>query len=431
MNKVAFLDTNTLLHFRPIREINWCEVCESEFVDLIINTTVLSELDKIKVLHNNSTIKKRAQNNLVFFHDIIKGNGNEFISENVRLQFIDVEPNKEIFNNNALSEQIIDDRILATMLEYNLTSPNKMILITNDIGLLMKAKRFDFLALQLPDKYKLEINDEKDKELASLRNEVLTLKNKLPKLQILFNNNKDSIRFRLRKLKIPEDYLQRKLIDIKKQYPHTTIEQQYSTRGIMNLLLKSITTEITPESIDEYNRKLDLFYNDYKTFILEKLLYITKISLTYKLEFILVNNGNALAKNVKIRFHFPDGFELSENTYDLVKPTPPTPPYFDNGLNFSFGLSNFLSSHNSYIPNIDYSKLPKPNVGGFRIKKTNSFDVECNVRELMHTYNDSLDELYISFKNYDEVKSFNFDYYVISENMPRQTEGQLNVIIIK
>lgn len=434
MKKYLFIDTNTFLHFKSIEEIDWCQLFGIDSVVLIICSPVISELDKIKIFNNNSVIKKRAQHTLTLFNDIINASKLQEIRKNVNVTFWDKEPSERTFTENTLSSQITDDRILASMLEYDKDKKNNLILLTNDTGLLLKSRRLNIVSKPLPDEYIQAINDERDKELVVIKNELKSLKNSLPKLKILFENNKNTINFRNRKLKIPEDYVSKKIEELKKRFPHTTLQEVNSKiNPFWRLLLNSQDIGIKQEEIDKYNDELINFYDSYKNYILEKLLYIAQRSLTYRIGLKLVNEGNALAKKIHIHFHFPDGFELFKHNYYSNKPEPPIPPKFSNSNNFSISLSDIESFINPLknIPlhhNIDFSKLPKPNVSSFNIKKGNSYDVNCKVGELMHTYNTSLDDLFITFENYSELKSFNFVYEIIAENTPQPFEGKLNII---
>src|SRR5688572_6740645 len=44
----AFIDTNALLHYPPIKEIDWCEVCSADAVTIVLCLPVIKELDRYK-----------------------------------------------------------------------------------------------------------------------------------------------------------------------------------------------------------------------------------------------------------------------------------------------------------------------------------------------------------------------------------------------
>lgn len=55
---VLFIDTNILLHFKPLKEIDWLEVTGAKAVRLVICLEVIKELDKHK---RNTRLQKRAE----------------------------------------------------------------------------------------------------------------------------------------------------------------------------------------------------------------------------------------------------------------------------------------------------------------------------------------------------------------------------------
>lgn len=131
--------------------------------------------------------------------------------------------------------------------------------------------------------------------------------------------------------------------------------------------------------------------------------------------------------------HFPDGFELSNDTEIISKPQPPDIPkdfasFITTSSNLIKGISSYL-----YIPDINLlmasSRLNyyNENVKLIDIKKINSYKVDYKIQKIKHHQVEKLDKLYAIFENADVIKSFNINYEVNADNLPEVVNGKLEV----
>src|SRR4051812_46229924 len=101
---VAFLDTNAHLHYPPLPDVDWCAVCQTEAVILMVCLPVIKELDKYK---SDGRLGERAQARI---REIGKASGTE-IRPGVTLAIYNVPLRREDFPD-TLSIDEADDKIV-------------------------------------------------------------------------------------------------------------------------------------------------------------------------------------------------------------------------------------------------------------------------------------------------------------------------------
>ncbi len=89
---------------------------------------------------------------------------------------------------------------------------------------------------------------------------------------------------------------------------------------------------------------------------------------------------------------------------------------------------SFLNPNLAYrLPHVE---LPG-NVSGPTIRRSSSYDVEFHVRRLKHGFSEALDPLFLTFDSYEEARSFAIDFRINAGNMPKESAGQLHVVVDK
>lgn len=134
-------DTNALLSNPDIE--NWKFKDVTKF-NLLLVPTVSSELDRLKVFHNNKNIREKCKKIIRKLNEYGRRGtlteGVPVIKNKIWVRAIAVEPD---FNNTLswLDIQNNDDRILASFIEIMRFHPNSIIiLVTNDLNLQNKAE---------------------------------------------------------------------------------------------------------------------------------------------------------------------------------------------------------------------------------------------------------------------------------------------------
>ena len=87
-----FVDTNVLLHYRRLEEIDWLNLSKSKEVVIILCPVVVRELDHHKVSHPQNKFRKRAQEIITSLHSRLSGAASNVIRDGVRLEFLAEDP---------------------------------------------------------------------------------------------------------------------------------------------------------------------------------------------------------------------------------------------------------------------------------------------------------------------------------------------------
>ena len=92
-----FVDTNILLHYVPLDQVDWNEVCGTNSVTILIAPIVIEELDKQK-RNSNAKISKRAKTVVKRIGEIgLKRNLSPFVSFEVITKRPSIDLYEKIF----------------------------------------------------------------------------------------------------------------------------------------------------------------------------------------------------------------------------------------------------------------------------------------------------------------------------------------------
>ena len=410
-----FVDTNILLHFVPLDQVDWNEVCGTSSVTILIAPIIIDELDKHK-RNSNAKISKRAKTVVKRIGEIgLKGNLSPFVS----FEVITKRPPIDLYQKYSLDKEEQDDRLLAAILDYKQTHDQTIKLISNDLGPNLKCLSLEIGTLSLPEKYELkEEEDDLTKENTRLKEQINKLKSGIPKLSLVFPDGKTFHTIKLN----PFDFSAFK----KEKMQEIEMENPYMPKPKEDKLAWAFRSPfLTEKSIDDYNSDLAKYYLEYESYLSECEQYFVERNLTAELKFKLVNEGVVPAENIDFKLHFPDGF-LLKNHIPKNKADKPRPP-FKPGEALTLNPMIFSS----------FSPPPQPNpisfVGrGFAsIKKTNSYDVTFDLSVLKHNQDFVFKDVFLTFDNLDSALGFNIDYKLYAANIPDVLTGQLNVIVEK
>jgi hypothetical protein len=409
-----FIDTNIILHFTPLDQVDWAEVCGEQKVNILFAPVVIEELDKQK-RNSNSRISKRAKNAVKKIGEIgITGNW----TDNISIQVITKRPASETYLNHSLNREEQDDRLLAAIIEFKATSDGKVKLITNDLGPKLKCLSLGVEAMSLPDKYELkEEDDDVIKENNKLKEQINKYKSGVPKLSLQFDNDESFIAIRLKRFDF-SDFKSLKMSEIEREHPYMEVPKEDTLRWAFRHPF------VNEESIKNYNLDLAKFYLEYETYLSECEAHFVKLNLTESIKFKLFNKGVIPAGDIDVKLHFPDGFSLKDrkpkNTAE--KPRPPFKP------GEALTLNPYIFSSIAR-PNIDALSFPAK--GSPSIKKTNSYDVAFDLDTLKHNQEFIFEELFVTFDSFENAVGFKVDYKIFAANIPDVLTGQLNVIVEK
>jgi rRNA-processing protein FCF1 len=394
---------------------------------LIIAPIVLRELDKKKDSDQNDKIRKRCRDTI---KELEKYHDNEEIKEDIFLNFIPIEPQID-WIQNGLAPDVNDDRLIASMIIEEDIS--KLVLVTSDLGLKLKAGIKGIKTVKLDDSLKEEVRIDPDaKRIQELEKKLARYENASPKLDLYILSSPDA-KFHEFGFKKVQDVDPTTIeIEIGKMRNHLEYQKPQEDKGLgvlgsFNNIQEDEITRYKNE-VEEYLKKLREYYKNRKR-------YENFKSRLFCLDIVLSNVGEKVASDIDIFLHFPDGFRmLSKDEVSKYnepsspeRPTPPKTVLESLSMHSSIGLypNNFnsLMTHiNDFTPmklGIDYSLVS--------IEKNHSYDVHFQVKKLKQNMEMALDSLYLLFNSYVDIKSFSFEYVINVENHPDEFRGEYHI----
>ena len=352
----VLIDTNQVLHFQPIDQIDWCALTECDRCTLVIAPILLRELEQKKIFSPSAALKARAGRMIDFLVGKMALPDPIELRPNVTLAFVEQEPAID-FAAHQLIREINDDHYIATAIERQ-TAGRTMLIASNDGGMAMKLRSRAIKILRLPDT--LRLPDEVDaeaKELRDAKREIAQLKSRKPKLSVTFRGGatKHEIRnARAIELGVPslaEIRAEHSLLPMPGEAPAPTVGALSGLRGISALGMPS------RERIEQYNEALRNYYARYERYLAELREWTEIFRLTAEIHLVLENDGSATATNIDVTVTFPQNVFLSsvrDRPSEPEAPKPPARPNTFGGLNSYLGEGARLTFPDYRAPHFDF-----------------------------------------------------------------------------
>ena len=262
--RFAFLDTTTILQFRSLDDIDWCGLLGDDSVRLVVSQHLIRELNRHKDAEAGKRLRKRAAAALKRLREHIRHSLPPQVREGVELYFREKEPTID-FAVHKLNEKVSDDWLIATILEFRNESTDLHVsLVTNDVGLLLKAGAYGIECVELPDEYALPPEPDQDQtRIQELELEIAKYKHSAPILRLVFEDGKDYRQFKLTKLALTTDAaISGEMEKLRVRRPKEVKREGYSGADLMRGALG-------PLDIDRYNERMDGFYAAYERYLRE------------------------------------------------------------------------------------------------------------------------------------------------------------------
>ena len=176
-----FLDTNSLLHYPPIKSVDWKTVCDCEAVRLVLCLQVIRELDEKK---DDSRLGDRASKAIKEIKAIRSSGG--VVGDGVSLDVFNHEVKAADFPA-TLSYDSKDDRIVHSVKQYAEANPNATVAVyTEDMGMNLRCEAHGLTVIEPDTRSRLENpQSEHDKKYKLAITELNDLKNRVPVLELV------------------------------------------------------------------------------------------------------------------------------------------------------------------------------------------------------------------------------------------------------
>jgi hypothetical protein len=132
---IAVLDTNVLLHFKPLDEVPWSDVIEATPVRLVVPLGVVDELDAKKA--NRGKLGERARTRARLLDQHVFGGGSVRNDVGVEvLEFSDLDPDTQRRSAVPVDIEVLD--VCDALKTY--TGDTPVYVVTGDLGMKVRAR---------------------------------------------------------------------------------------------------------------------------------------------------------------------------------------------------------------------------------------------------------------------------------------------------
>lgn len=457
MTKSVFLDTNIYLHYQMIDQLNWVKIIGPGTINILVPPITIRELNKHKETHPKSRVRNRATKVIKWFFSILQNDNARTIREGITVIFEDREPLIN-FEENQLSHLVQDDQLIASILNHREENPEQeIILITSDEGLnlLAKSRRLNISTLLLADEYKLPTEpDPEQLKINELENEVRKLRQKTPKLSLLFENGDQHKHITLPP-QINPDLIEiiRIIEEIKLQYPKLPVKpidhgnRNIQTVGTLSKLFVDVATTAafasevmnnpTEEDIELFNAELEKFYKAYDHYLHQKVRNQNLVARSIILGFQVANLGTAPGEDIDVILKFPGTVRLFVDDSYLNAPKPPKAPIkprsqLEKMQTVSETILDGFRTFENPRADLLNTAWSNSNVSEFQIHRMDEgYEVSFYVDKIKHHNFELSDSLYLLFNAYEDATSFQLPYEIICADLPDKISGSLHVVIEK
>lgn len=298
-----FIDTNIVMHYKPVTEIDWLALTKSTECTIVLAPVVQDELEVKKRGHS-----KTAQRVQAFIKMIAaRYKKDNKILENVSFEIPWKKPNKAFVESQDLVFEENDQKLLASMIDFktSIDSTDDIMYCTSDVFASFRAEQRNIQTLSLPERYKVttDLSDE-EKEIQKLRRENEQLKNQIPEIFLVSVDGQSflSIERKAGPNYTCEDHTISRMQQLRDRHPLLEFPQQGGYVGNM-----SYRKPLSPSEIVAYNRELETFYKEHLEIFRQEYELIRDERLYYTLNLVLSVGGSAPAKSVEVVLNFPSG----------------------------------------------------------------------------------------------------------------------------
>lgn len=421
---IIIVDTNIFIHFLPLKDWAW-DTDVTPPIRLIICDEVIKELDIIKDREHDGK-KTRARDAQKIVSAIDENNGSILLRDNVTIECYDDSYKCSEINEN-LDPTIPDDKIIAVGLIFKEKYPDSNVyFLSNDLSPRRRAKKLGILAIQPPEKYKVNSDKNNEKEIAISKQEGL------PYLDISFNilettTSKPLQRLNIRPIGVSEERPEHPSTYDSRQPLKRMSEQDKMMHRALSMHLG--LGFISDSSIESYNKKLENFKNSYRKYYEDWIKYESTMNEIYKIKIFICNTGKKPAEKPQLILSLDKKFDdywaliteddvpLEPEKGELVLPELP-----------KLGESHLLNRFNIATPIFKNLISNLPSIYPPHIFKDDDGKIICNTESCIRQESYVFEHFYILRKDKNK-KGVKLDFSIKANNINGVKKGSLNLII--
>ena len=427
----VFPDTNIFLHFQFFDEVDWSAHLGVDTVTLVLTQAVLSELDE-KKWSGTRREKARAQKLLKRLDALDLSTTPVGLRQGVSVMALDSEPENELFAQHRLSAQIVDDRLVAAVLEFKNAVNDRVVILSDDTGLRIKAKGRRLDVLDPPESLRSEEEpDETERELAKTKRELAEARSAVPELRLSFEAGGDHIQLDWRPV---ADFDPAELSQLLREWRerHPRVSGQGDVRlpngtVISASLFAGVQGYRSAEDAATRNAQIERVFAEYEAYLRAWPETLNAFGRTIQFQLVLENDGTGPAEDVDVRLTTDAPGAWHEERPEVA--SPPAVPR-ERGR-FDFLYSDVLRPKMPDIHLPDLRRYDEP-IDGPNISNDDDSPAEVHwtVKRAKHLVPVALPAVYFQFNSTAEVSSFNVKVRLLAANMRKPRTSSLHVEIV-
>jgi len=420
-----FLDTNTLLHYPPIKDVDWKTVCGCATVRLVLCMQVIHELDEKK---DDSRLGDRASRTIKELKAIRAASG--AVREGVTIEVFNYEVRAADFPT-TLSLDSKDDRIVHSVKMYvKEHSDVRVTVYTEDMGMSLRCEANGVAVIEPDPQRRLENpQTEQEKKHRQMMSELNSLKHRIPLL---------TLRVVAPDVEPPEK-VEPLTVQLAPSWQSLGKQAELAKIRKAHPLLSGLSPELDRYGVTEvwhrYNDQLEMFYVAYEVYIDRLNVWGETNDRTIRFDLWLVNFGNAPAKDVDVFLTLPTSLICvaeaeSELAKQLMRPKPPEPPERPTvGLSFSGYKTPTLQPSSAVSTAIARMLAQRHSDFAEVFNLEEGAKIHGKVQNLKHGDHHLVGSFLAIFESWEDVKPFNAEFTISASELPERTTGQIPFLI--
>ena len=429
----VFPDTNVFLHFQFFDEVDWPTQLGTDEVTLVLTQAVLSELDEHK-WSGTRREKLRAQKVLKRLDALGLSATALEVRAGVHVMALDSEPGDELFAQHRLAPQVVDDRLIASILEFKERAGDaKVLLLTDDTGLRIKARGRRLEVVAPPESLRSdEEPDEVERELERARRELAEARSAVPDLRLTFEGGVDHLHLEWRPFAaFNAAEVAQLMANWRSRHPHVNpmpaaMKLPDGTTFSMSVFA-GLPGYHTAESAGKANAQIDRVAAEYEAYVRAWPEALNACARVLEFGLVLENAGTAPADDVDVRMTTAAAGQWIEERPELPQMPALPPPRDPFGTDFGSLLSRPPAFDLAAIRRHD-EPIDGPNIAKYDDAPA---EVHWTVRRVKHHVPVALPSVYFQFHTTGAVASFAVDVRLVAANMRKPRTARLHVEIVQ
>lgn len=407
--KYLVLDTNIYLHFKNFEQIDWKSLMNDD-VTVCVPVRILEEIDKHKD-QSRGRIQKRAKALSARFGEIF------LQGASAALPIVEMQnPPSTAFDDPQYHKDISDDWIILSAL-YSSYDKADIVIVAYDNGILIKAKNHGLGFYRMPESLLLkEEPSEEEKQIKELKQQLAKYENRMPKPSLEFTDETSLLTIEKPEFINVKAELEKYIAELKASHPYQSTEETSAadTRYLFRPIVQS-----TKEQKEEYNKKLDDFFEKKSNL---KMLQLAKQLLEQrfrKLDFWLSNSGTSSLGDTTVFITFPADVKIyNQDCKESITLEDPEVPVLKNNLNAAV-FADYFSKH-ADEKTIELWSIDKP-LDNHRIKFFSK-----RLTHMMRQPLESEEDIYIDI---GRCGNFTITWIIVDSELINPVRGELHVVV--